>query len=69
MIQSGSILGEGFNSPNEAVDAFDHSNVLTVAISLPTTMLGPAPNHVLSSYVDVNLPNSFNVWVSTNRKY
>ena len=50
-------------------DAFDQSNVLTVAIALPTAMLGPAPSHALSPYVDFNLPNAYNVWVSTKRKY
>lgn len=69
LIQSGTIPGEGFNAAAEAVDAFDQSNVLTVAIALPTAMLGPAPAHALSPYVDFNLPNAYNVWVSTKRKY
>jgi len=69
LIQNGTVAPEGFNSGVEAVDAFAQSNVLTVAITLPTELLGVAPSHALNDYGDFNLPNAYNVWVSTKRKY
>ena len=60
---------EGFNAGTDALDAFAQTNVLTVAITLPTELLGVAPSHALNDYGDFNLPNAYNVWVSTKRKY
>jgi hypothetical protein len=68
-IQNGSLAPEGFNTGSEASDAFAQTNVLTIALSLPTVLLGDAPEHVLNEYGDFNLPNAYNVWVSTKRKY
>lgn len=69
LIQSGTVAPEGFNAGTDALDAFAQTNVLTVAITLPTELLGVAPSHVLNDYGDFNLPNAYNVWVSTKRKY
>lgn len=69
LIQNGSATPEGFSTGAEAVDAYAQSNVLTVAITLPTELLGNAPTHALNEYGDFNLPNAYNVWVSTKRKY
>ncbi|HBB48250.1 MAG TPA: hypothetical protein DCZ44_01305 [Flavobacteriaceae bacterium] len=69
LIQNGTAAPEGFNSGAEAIDAYLQSNVLTVALSLPTELLGVAPTHALNEYGDFNLPNAYNVWVSTKRKY
>jgi len=67
-IQNGAAAPEGFNAA-EAEDTYDQTNVLAVAISLPTELLGPAPTHALNEYTDFNLPDAYNVWVSTKRKY
>jgi hypothetical protein len=69
LIQSGTVAPEGFNAGTDALDAFAQTNVLTVAITLPTELLGVAPSHALNDYGDFNLPNAYNVWVSTKRKY
>jgi hypothetical protein len=69
LIQNGTAAPEGFNQGVEAVDAYEQSNVLTVAITLPTELLGVAPAHVLNEYGSFNLPDAYNVWVSTKRKY
>lgn len=69
LIQNGTAAPEGFNAAAEAVDAYADSNVLSVAITLPTELLGVAPTHVLNNYGAFNLPNAYNVWVSTKRKY
>ena len=68
-VQNGSAAPDGFNSGAEAVDAYGASNVLSVAITLPTELLGVAPSHALNDYGDFNLPDAYNVWVSTKRKY
>ena len=53
---------EGFLSEDEAVDTFDGSNTMSIAIEMPNTMLGEATGmNVIGVAV-------YKTWVTTNRK-
>ena len=67
-IREGIAAPEGFSSPAEAQDYFAQSNVLSVVIEVPNELLGDAPPHIGNSNGLQDLPNAYNVWVSTKRK-
>lgn len=67
-MRNGTLAPEGFSSAAEAQDYFAQSNVLAVVVEVPNDLLGTAPAHAGTSYGLENLPNAYNIWVSTKRK-
>ena len=71
MVASGAVAPEGFLPPGEASDFFENLNVLAVSVDVPNALLGTAPTHVAVTaglFPVGALPDSYNVWVTTNRK-
>ncbi len=72
MVASGAAAGEdppaGFLPAETASDFFANLNVLAVVVEVPNAMLGNAPTHIGGALGINNLPNSYNVWVSTKKK-
>lgn len=68
MVISGEVAPEGFLPPDQASDFFEDLNVLAVAVEVPNSMLGTAPPHIGGAVGLQNLPNAYNVWVTTSRK-
>ena len=68
-IKSGNAAPEGFFTPEESSDFFLELNTLAIVIEVPNSLLGDAPTHVLESQGYLNdLPEAYNVWVTTKRK-
>lgn len=67
-IVSQEVLPEGFLPSGEATDFYADKNVLSIAIEVPNSILGPAPAHIGGSVGINGLPNAYNVWVTTKRK-
>jgi len=67
-VVSGEVAPEGFLPADQASDFFENLNVLAVAVELPNSMLGTAPDHVGGLVGIDGLPPAYNVWVSAKRK-
>ena len=68
-IKSGNAAPEGFFTPEESSDFFLELNSLAIVIEVPNSLLGDAPTHALESQGYLNdLPEAYNVWVTTKRK-
>ncbi|MBT8261194.1 MAG: DUF4331 domain-containing protein [Bacteroidia bacterium] len=66
---SGTAAPDGFLPPGTAEDFFEALNVLAIAVEIPNSMLGTAPQHIANGIGGVaNLAPSYNVWVSAKRK-
>lgn len=68
LVASGAAAPEGFLPEEEANDFFEGLNTLAVVVEVPNNMLGSAPEHIGNSAGLENLPNAWNVWVSTKRR-
>ena len=67
-VVSGAAAPEGFLPSGTASDFFENLNVLAIAVEVPNSMLGEAPDHI-GGLVGINgLPKAYNVWVSAKRK-
>lgn len=68
LVASGDAAPEGFLPEGEASDFFEELNTLAIVVEVPNSLLGSAPEHIGNSAGLEDLPNAYNVWVSTKRK-
>lgn len=67
-VVTGNAAPEGFLPEGQASDFFENLNVLAIVVEVPNALLGVAPTHIGTTFGIANLPNAYNVWVTTKRK-